>query len=187
MSPVPVEEGVLFDDGSSGDAFPRDRVYTRSFSSQLGSKLGVYSFRVEAVNAAGLRSLPQVGYVRLLDRRVNEPPQIFYLEAPDTLSRSAQPNTYLLSVGVSDPNGLGDIARVFFNSFLPDGTPASGNPFLMRDDGQGGDAVAGDGRYSLTILIDTNAPLGNFVFEFQAEDSAGNLSNKIAHVLTVVP
>lgn len=187
MSPVPAEEGVLFDDGSSGDVFPRDRVYTRTFSSQLGSKLGVYSFRVEAVNAAGLRSLPEVAYVRLLDRRVNQPPRIFNLQAPDTLSRSAQPNLYTLSVQVSDPDGLGDIARVFFNSFLPDGTPASGNPFLMRDDGKGGDAVAADGRYSLTIQIDNSAPLGNFLFEFQAEDSAGNLSNKIAHVLTVIP
>lgn len=186
-SPVANESGELVDDGSEGDLFARDGTYSRAFPSQLGSTLGVYTFRVEAVDRQGARSLPAVVHVRLVDRRVNQPPQIFNLQAPQTISRSAQPNLYTLTVDVSDPDGLDDIARVFFNSFLPNGTPSTNNPFLMRDDGQQGDAVAGDGRYSLTIRIDNSAPLGDFVFEFQAEDRAGNLSNKIAHTITVTP
>jgi hypothetical protein len=184
-SPVETETGVLLDDGSDGDLFARDGVYSRSFPSQLGPILGVYAIRVVAVDRDSARSLPLVAYVHLIDRRVNQPPRIFNLQAPTSISRSAQPNVYTLTVDVSDPDGLDDISRVFFNSFLPDGSPSSNNPFLMRDDGQQGDATAGDGRYSLTIQIDSSAPLGDFVFEFQAEDRAGNLSNKIVHTITV--
>ncbi len=97
----------------------------------------------------------------------------------------------MVTCKVTDPNGLGDIARVFFNSFFPDGTPSSGNPFLLRDDGQKdqnglGDAVANDGEYSLAIAIGNASQLGTFRFEFQAEDRGGLKSEIVVHRITVI-
>jgi len=88
-------------------------------------------------------------------------------------------------VQVSDPNCIADLKRVFFNTFLPNGNPSSGNPFVMRDDGKEGDVVADDSRYSLTIQITAQNATGTYRFEFQAEDKKGALSNKITHNITV--
>jgi hypothetical protein len=122
----------------------------------------------------------------VLIKATNNPPALADLQAPATISRSVTPNLYVLSVRASDQDVPCDrLSRVFFNSFLPNGNPSTGNPFAMRDDGQQDDAVANDGRYSLTIQVPPNTTLGNYRFEFQAEDSRGTLSAKIIHNITV--
>jgi hypothetical protein len=55
----------------------------------------------------------------------------------------------------------------------------------MQDDGKTGDAVAGDGRFSLTIQITPQNATGTYRFEFQAEDKKGALSNKIVQNINV--
>lgn len=183
--PRPLLEEVLFDDGTHGDAFAADGIYSRQIDSGFaGGKPGLYSFRFEAKDRAGNKSNAPVGLVKLT--RKNDAPVISNLKAPGQISRSSG-QTFLLTVDAYDPQGLGDIDRVFFNSFRPDGSPATGNPFLMHDDGQLGDVKAGDGTYSLTITISAQNATGDYRFEFQAVDKSGFESNKIIHIITVVP
>jgi hypothetical protein len=192
VSPQPTLVDTLRDDGLSGDGGDGDGVFgTLFFGPSLGSQCRYYSFVLRAVDNSGGIGPAQVLTVRAT-RAVtsnNTPPRVSELSAPATISRSAVPNTYVLSLKAEDPDADCDdaVTRVFFNSFLPNGNPATGNPFAMRDDGQGGDAAAGDGRYSLTIQITPQNATGVYRFEFQAQDRGGALSDKIVHTITVTP
>jgi len=183
--PRPSVEEPLFDNGTHGDATAADGIYSRQIDSGFAAGVpGFYAFRFEAKDKAGSKSNTPVRLVKLT--RKNEAPVISNLKAPSQISRSSG-QTYLLTLDVDDPQGLADIDRVFFNSFRPDGSPATDNPFLMHDDGQSGDVKAGDGTYSLTIIISPENATGDYRFEFQAVDKSGLESNKIIHIITVVP
>jgi len=190
--PAPAIVDTLRDDGQSGDGEPGDGKFgSRLKPSVLGNNCGKHIFVFRPVDGAGGVGFAasRTIHVSLVHIPDNSPPQVFDLVAPATISRSAPRNNYLLSIRASDPDSVcgDDIARVFFNSFLPSGTPATNNPFLMRDDGKQGDVAAGDGRYSLTISISQEVATGEFRFEFQAEDKNGALSEKLIHKLTVTP
>jgi hypothetical protein len=143
---------------------------------------GTYAFRFQARESAGLLSLPRVAHVVIT--LPNQPPVLSELTAPDTVSRRSS-DAILLSVRATDPQGPADIKRVYFNSFKPDGTPGSGNPFSMFDDGTNGDVTAGDGVYSRGIMISASNALGNYRFYFYAEDLAGEAGGTLTHVITV--
>ena len=180
---------TLRDDGQSGDGLAGDGEFGLLFeSTRFGSAEGIFTVALRPVdNAGGIGPAVVENYAMRRFYVDNQPPELSDLTAPSTISRSATPNTYLLAVSASDPDAArGDrITRVFFNSFRPDGTPASGNPFQMRDDGMDGDDTAGDGRYSLIIQITPTNPTGNYRFEFQAQDNNGALSEKLIHTITV--
>lgn len=183
---TPAQTDTLRDDGQSGDGARGDGVFGLKINpTVLGKKCGVFTFAFRAVDNNGGASVAALRYARV--GVINTPPQISDLSAPNTISRSATPNTYVLSLKAVDPNSDCEdgIARVFFNSFLPSGNPATGNPFAMRDDGKEGDSTANDGRYSLTIQITAQAATGNYRFEFQAQDRNGALSEKIIHTINV--
>lgn len=178
----------LLDDGQHGDGAAGDGVFGQTLTpARFGCKVGLYSFVFRAVDTANGVSAAEIKTIPVnLLKENNLPPRLAGLQAPSTISRNVTPNTYVLSVQVSDPNAPCDkISRVFFNTFLPNGNPSSGNPFLMRDDGQQGDAAAGDGRYSLTIQISSQNATGNYRFEFQAQDQKGALSDKLIHTIIV--
>ncbi len=111
-------------------------------------------------------------------------PLLYYtLEVPilrDTLENDRE---IILSIEVTDENGLSDIDSVYTDFYSPS------NPSALRvilfDDGDSdhGDAIAGDGIYSLKNIFQ-NA-YGNRKFEFWARDRAGVLSNMITHNLVV--
>jgi hypothetical protein len=178
----------LLDDGQHGDGATGDGLFGQTLTpARLGCKTGLYNFVFRAVDIPNSVSSAETKTVTVsLLRENNLPPLLTDLQAPSTISRNAIPNTYLLSVRAADPNVPCDgIKRVFFNSFQPNGQPSTNNPFSMRDDGQQGDAVAGDGRYSLRIQITPQNALGNYRFEFQAEDQKGAQSVKLVHTITV--
>ncbi len=178
----------LLDDGQHGDGAAGDGLFGQTLTpASFGCKTGLYNFVFRAVDIAAGVSTGEIKIVSVnLLRENNVPPLVTDLQAPATISRNAVPNTYLLSVRVADPNAPCDgIRRVFFNSFQPNGNPSTGNPFSMRDDGQQGDAIAGDGRYSLRIQITPQNALGNYRFEFQAEDQKGAQSAKLVHTISV--
>jgi hypothetical protein len=116
-------------------------------------------------------------------------PVVSNLVAPDTVSLNTGLTTDInLSIQVADSNGLNDIDIVFFNSFLPNGNASSNNPFIMFDDGkpEHGDAVAGDGIYSLIVsLPPTGVTKGTYRWEFQARDRGKKTSNIIIHNIVV--
>jgi len=187
MYPRPFYQDTLWDAGTQGDSVAGDYWFSKQVEvRRLARTSGDYFFRFQALDQLGGRSDPVVRKVGLQTLEVNEPPVLSNLVAPDTISRSAG-GTYLITVDVYDPQGREDIDRVYFNSFKPDGSPAEGNPFLMRDDGQQGDAQAGDGTYSIVITISPQNETGRYRFEFQAEDKSGARSNLLIHFITVIP
>lgn len=120
--------------------------------------------------------------------RLNRPPVLSDLQAPDTVTLGSQEQHIRLRVNAVDPDGQEDIQRVFFNSFLPDGRPSSNNPFQLFDNGdlQGnGDETKGDSVYSAIIKLPPNTATGTYRFEFQAFDRLNEGSNIITHRLTV--
>ncbi|MDR3668143.1 MAG: hypothetical protein P4L35_14975, partial [Ignavibacteriaceae bacterium] len=60
-------------------------------------------------------------------------------------------------------------------------------PFYMYDDGrpEHGDAVAGDGIYSLIISLPPGTTKGTYRWEFQAQDREKKTSNIIIHNIVV--
>jgi hypothetical protein len=186
--PRPAFTDSLLDDGRHGDGAANDGVFGQTIlASRLSKQCGLHDFVFRAIDILGDASQAEVKVVNVdLSKSGNLPPQLSGLQAPATISRRATPNTYVLSVKAADPNGRCDgIARVFFNTFQPNGVPSTGNPFLLRDDGKQGDALAGDGRYSLTIQITPQNATGNYRFEFQAEDQKGAASAKLVHTISV--
>lgn len=116
----------------------------------------------------------------------SNPPVMSDLSAPDSLTLPAQGVLLLtMTVRVKDPSGLKDVKRVWFSSYLPNGTPSSGNPFLMYDDATNGDGIDGDGIYSRTVQLPSTAVVGKYRFEFQAFDFGNLPSNVIVHYIVV--
>jgi len=116
----------------------------------------------------------------------NLPPVISDVGLPASVNRG---DSFLISVKVSDPNGLSDLYQVYFKLYRPDGStvdPGNGlSYFIMFDDGTRGDQTAGDGIYSLQNSFGSTAQTGTWKFEFQAKDYGGKLSNVITQNLTV--
>jgi len=102
----------------------------------------------------------------------DDAPVLSDLVAPVTISRLAS-EPVLLSVRATDAQGQDDIQSVYFNTTKPDGTPSLGNPFPLFDNGDEenhGDEAEGDGIYSTLIVIDSQNALGQYRFDFIAED-----------------
>ena len=190
--PKPSATDTLRDDGKSGDGAANDGTFgLKANPSRFGSACGLFNLVFRAIDATGGVSAAQLQTLRITRVRLanNTIPVLSEPSIPATISRSASPNTHLLSIKASDPDAICDdaITRVFFNSFLPNGSASSGNPFNMRDDGKEGDAVANDGRYSLTIQITAQVATGTYRFEFQAQDRNGGLSEKLIRTINVTP
>lgn len=128
-------------------------------------------------------------YSEVIDPGKNVPPVISNLQAPKSLLVPITDTLkVLLSVDVFDAEGKEDIEKVYFNTFKPDGSPSSGNPFLMYDDGNllaHGDLTANDGTYSRIIILPPGTTKGIYRFDFQAMDKKGELSNIITHYIEV--
>ena len=99
----------------------------------------------------------------------------------DTLENETE---FILSINVSDENGLSDIDSVYTDFYSPNNPSAI--RVLLYDDGDGehGDMTAGDGIFSLKNIFSADAT-GERKFEFWARDNAGELSNMITHNVVV--
>lgn len=184
---LPAASIQLYDTGMHGDEQSSDGIYTyQGDLSETLIRAGMYRFRFRAKDKHSAESLPVVRFVSLV--MPNRPPVLTNLSAPDTVSRNIG-RPFTLSIQVEDPEGLGDILRVYFHVTKPNGLPSEGNPFAMYDDGdviQHGDAVAGDGIYSRTIVISPQNDLGVYRFDFYAEDRSGALAGPLTHLMTIV-
>jgi hypothetical protein len=185
-STTPLVVGQLADDGSPPDESGGDGTYSgwAAFDIQR-VEIGTFQIEVTVVGQNGFRSNTLISPLQII--RGNRPPGLSNLEAPDTVKLASQDQLLLLQVTASDPDGLADVQRVVFNSYRPNGAPSSGNPFPMFDDGNAshGDAVRGDGIYSLTILLPSTSQTGTYRFEFQAFDRSNDSSSVILHSITV--
>jgi hypothetical protein len=111
-------------------------------------------------------------------------PVLFDLVSPDSLERGSGGLSYIF-VSAFDPDGQNDIDSVYFVSIRPDGS-SNGTHFYMHDDGQHGDSIATDGRFSVGIQPpDTSSQIGDYTFTFYARDKEGNPSNHPQASVTV--
>lgn len=191
--PTPELTLELNDAGINGDVSANDSVYTMLLSPNNIADVGrgKYTFLIYAVDKKGNRS-NEIHYdIEFYSTAANLPPEILKVNAPDSVEATGG---YLyISCEVNDPDGLANIKRVFFRSYKPDGSPSSGNPFYMYDDGSeiirdgvtSGDSIKNDGIFTLKVYLPANTTPGTYHFVFEAVDKAGNRSNNIDHALTV--
>jgi len=186
----------LHDDGVLPDSTAGDSLYHGALNFQIQRSL-VGSFPVEIVAQSSADFFSNMARLVLRVSRLNQAPSLSQLDIPDTLTLGGTTQTILIQVDASDPDGLADIRRVSFNTFKPDDSPSSGNPWAMYDDGgekvigspdvRSGDLVKGDGTYSLTVALEPTNQTGTYRFDFQAMDRSGALSTTLTHYLTVKP
>ena len=141
---------------------------------------GNYLVEVYAVDSNNLLSNRALGTLSILND--GQPPVIDEVIAPTTIQRPATgtQQEQLIAV-VSDPDGVSNVANVlFWNVNSPTAT------FSLFDDGdQGGDDVAGDGRFTVTIVISSTNATGTNTFAFQATDRSGLKSEIVRVDITV--
>ncbi|MCS7230338.1 MAG: hypothetical protein RMJ81_07000 [Candidatus Kryptonium sp.] len=149
---------------------------------------GIYQVKIFSIDKSNFSSNEIHFSLNLY--RGNRPPVISDLVAPDSVLLQTQVVLIKITLKATDPDGNNDIKSVQFNSYRPDGSPSSGNPFRMYDDGNAsgvsGDERAGDGIYSIIVQLPPNTQKGRYKFEFFAIDRAGALSNFITHFITVL-
>jgi hypothetical protein len=168
--------GQLRDDGLFPDSSPQDSVFTGLLQFRATrSEVGSFFIEVTAVDTKGnisnsLRSTFAI-------ERLNQPPTLSNLMAPDTVSRSTQ-ESFVITVMVADPDGPTDILAVTRT------TPAN-NVYFLNDSGVNKDAVAGDGIFTEEVSLSPDIPTGPYVFSFKALDRSNALSNIIIKTVYV--
>ena len=184
-----ISDGELIDNGGGVDRTKGDSLFTGKATFQIKRvEIGVFRVEIYAEALNGFQSNTAVAPLRVY--RGNHPPSLSALEAPETLKLVANQIQFLtLRIKATDPDGPSDIARVIFNSYLPDGSASRQNPIQMYDDGatSHGDLAGGDGTFSVIIQLDsgTTQP-GTYRFEFQAFDRSNESSVPVTHRVTVI-
>ncbi|MBI2619740.1 MAG: hypothetical protein HYW57_06630 [Ignavibacteriales bacterium] len=169
---------ILHDNGMIPDTAVGDSVYSASIQIQLPrAEIGILSVEIYAESESGYRS--NIHVLPLTIVRLNQPPVLSNLIAPDTVRTSLQ-NSFLITVMASDADGLADIRSVVR-------TTPSGLVLQLNDNGTNGDAVAGDGVFSEVVSLSPPPPPGSYTFTFQAFDRSNEGSNTIAHTIVVMP
>jgi len=168
-----IDSGFLDDDGTEGDIISNDGIYSKKI---IGINLdeGYYKLTVIAVNKSGEETEPGIfsGYVS-----INSAPVIYLLEAPKSFEKG---DTLIFKIRASDPQGLDDIVSVRYFIKLPTGEIKTHYTWALRDDGQFGDEVAGDGIYTVYQPSNRNSKYqGTFSFYFYAQDLSGLFSDTL--------
>ena len=188
QSSIILSEGTLHDDGILPDLFSNDNIYSGYVAFQIQRVVaGDFILKMWSINQKGDEST--ISFLPVHIGRFNHAPVISNLIAPDTLYIG---NRLSLTLQVSDSDGLSDVYKVGYLSLKPDGNYAnSGNLIQMYDDGgeqpQSGDLVEGDGIYTYTTTVPSDALIGTYVFTFSAFDKLHVTSNTIIHRLTILP
>jgi len=150
------------------------------------SEIGNYTIEFFATDQPGLTS-NAIQRTLTVVRQQNSPPVILNLQAPDSVQLPQTGSVVFdMSVDASDPDGLNDVAEVFFQSLA---SSDSTFKFQLKDDGNtqvSGDITSGDGTYSIRIQLDSTDKTGPFPFRFKAIDKSGAASNTILHTLIVI-
>ena len=183
---------LLSDNGdkvNSGDQKANDGIFSAKIAFDSTQNSGEYyiDFYVESINS--ITKKVAVKSFRYDNGENNLPPVISSLSIPDSIDRDV---SFVFSVKASDPNGLNQIKKVYFQLFRPDGSQVMGGNndphILMVDDGNKdvfGDLIANDGIYSFKNSFAITAQTGVWTFKFRAEDYPGLLSNEIIHHMVV--
>lgn len=173
---TPIATGELNDLGHAPDNSPSDSVFSGMLTFQIGRSF-IGDLFLELVPWDSFGS-PGTSFVQRIGiKRVNHPPELSNLQAPDTIRTTAS-SSFLISVRVIDPDGAADVATV--TRLTP-----SGNTFFLNDTGINGDLIAGDGIFTESVSPPT--VVGSYTFLFRALDLSKATSNTIQHTIIVLP
>jgi hypothetical protein len=171
----------LSGDSTAGD----DRYFSGQFRfSVTKTDIGAYHVQLRATDNRGLagNSISR----RLMIWRTNAAPVLSNLVAPDTVYLPVNDSLLIpMSVAVFDSNGLGDVQEVFFRS-LNSSDPTK--KYYLQDNGDQrvyGDRIAGDGIYSIIIVLYPTSTKKTYQFAFQAIDASSDTSATLMHSITV--
>lgn len=161
--------------------------YYGQFSFILGrSDIGIY--KVEAVANDQFNLSSNAEQTSLIVSRRNSIPQVTSADVPDTVTLALGGTVLItMTATVADSDGAGDITEVYFYS-LNSTDPTK--KFDLLDDGNAGglsgDALAGDGIYTITVVLSDHPGVRKtYGFEFHAQDKAGAISPRLTKYLTV--
>jgi len=186
----PFKQIDLHDDGLSPDLTSNDSIYSGTLPFELTRpQTGRYRVRVSADNSQGLQSnMVEVSFLAL---RNNSFPVLdtASLNAPDTVMRPTSGFIlFPISIAANDSDGIADIQEVYLRNL--DSQNPNARVFL-RDDGSfsapplSGDAIAGDGVFTVTVQLNSDNTPGTFRFAYQAADSFGDTSSTFIRRITV--
>lgn len=152
------------------------------------AETGTYAVQAFASDRAGTLGNKVLG--SLIIDAASEPPVIDAIDIPDRVTRPApgEPAIQIPIVAhVSDPDGLANILRVevSVNGSSPLFLCDDGGAGSCNDGSSSGDAVAGDGQFTLTIQLDSSNEAGDNVFVFKAIDRAGLESDTVTRTIVV--
>jgi hypothetical protein len=178
---------ALHDDGIAPDSVSGDGIFSGIATVSLTrAQAGKFQVRAAAIDQIGAVSNSLYHNLKLTRR--NARPRIDPPNAPDSVALSPTDTVLIpITIAASDSDGLADIASVFFFSRVSS-TPD--DPIFLRDDGganqsKSGDAVAGDGIFSIIIRLQPNVTRRDYPFEFYAVDSFNDSSAAYVHTLRV--
>ena len=180
----------LFDSGNitlNDDSLKGDNQYSNLFPLSRNYVTGNYKIQYYVEDISGNTKLLAYHYFNYNPGTPNVAPVISDLIAPDTATIGTSDLYLVITIKAQDGNGLQDIQSVYFNSYIPpNGAPSTNNPYYLTDDGKNGDLTAGDGIYTITIVLpSTGVNTGKYRWEFFAKDRSGALSNKITHYIVI--
>lgn len=167
------------DDGLSGDHAAHDLVFTGILnrSALLAQSTSEFKCAITVIERGKSGSITEM--VIISQNPANgHPPVINNLTTPDTVNTSLV-TEFLITVSVSDPEGLSDIQSVTR-------TTPSNLVLNLNDSGVNGDITAGDGVYTERVSVDPAPPDGSYLFTFQATDQLGLKSNTIQKIIVIV-
>lgn len=89
---------------------------------------------------------------------------------------------YTVSVRITDPRGPGDIVPTLFQIR----ERVESIPLTINDQGENGDAVAGDGVYTAVTRVPPSAAAGTHTFAVFVRSRTGRQSNTLLYQFTVL-
>ena len=167
------------DNGLSGDHAAYDLVFTGILnrSALLAQSTSEFKCAITVIERGKSGSITEIVVISQNPSN-GHPPVISNLTAPDTVNTSLV-TEFLITVSVSDPEGLSDIQSVTR-------TTPSNLVLNLNDSGVNGDVTAGDGVYTERVSVDPAPPDGSYLFTFQATDRVGLKSNIIQKTIVIV-
>ena len=192
-------EEFLYNDGdldTHGDALAGDSLFSAKLDSTFGvAKKGAYDLLFFAQDSYGGKNILVPSHRITVE---NAAPLFKSINVPSSIHRpETDYNRVLMSVEVADAQGLADIDSVYFYSLRPDSTWANnGIPLLLVDNGlqfnpgnpiiETGDEEAGDGKYSFSLIVESDFELGTYTFFIYIRDKAGNLVGPQSRQITII-
>jgi hypothetical protein len=163
-----LKEGALHDDGVMPDIVANDSIYSGYVDFQIQRVIvGTFLLNIWSENSSGYKSNTIILPLQIV--RLNHPPVISNLTAPDTVKISQQ-GSFSISLKAVDPDGYQDIKSVL--RYTP-----SGKVLAL--------SAINDSIYYETVSLIPPPSLGSYLFSFRAFDGSNDSSNVLTKTIVV--